>query len=329
MFAVVSLDFDSTISPFGLTVRLETLALAGVVFLMILAAAIGAGRMPAKEPEDDADGETRMPRLRRDDLLLIAFGAVPGAVAGARIDYGLLHYDYFSKDWHRLLDPGQGGLALTLAVVLGTVTAVMVAALLSAPISRWLHVATIPLLLGLGLGKLAMVLGADGQGKFDTGSWTLVFTGSGPWQSANAGVAAIASQVIEGLLVLAAALALMVIPFLLRLRVRRWRRFVRPGYAPATAWGMLTGARRFFTAICLWAAIRLGVAFTWRDAAVLGPLNAEQLILASVIVLFAALDLLAWLLAAYRRHKEARAKAVKAKAEELPEPRFGSTLQRG
>jgi prolipoprotein diacylglyceryltransferase len=329
VFAVVSFGFDSTISPFGLTVRLETLALAGVVFVMLLMAAFGAARMPIREPAESDEG-VRPPRLRRDDLLLIGFGAVPGAILGARIDYGLIHYDYFSQDWNRLLDPGQGGLALTLGVVLGALSAAMVAALLSAPVSRWLHVAAVPLLLGLGLGKLAMVLGADGQGRFETGSWASVFTGSGPWQSANADVPALASQVVEGMLVLAAAVAVVAIPFLLRFRIRRWRRFIRPGFAPAPELGMLTGARRFFTVICVWAAIRFAVASSWRDATVFGSLNAEQVILVFVLALFVVLDVLAWLLAIYRRHKAARPRTPVQPADDLPEPRFGpSSLQRG
>jgi len=45
---VIRFQFDPTITPFGLTVRLETLALAGVVFVALVLAALGAGRMRSR-----------------------------------------------------------------------------------------------------------------------------------------------------------------------------------------------------------------------------------------------------------------------------------------
>jgi prolipoprotein diacylglyceryltransferase len=325
MPAVTTFDFDPTISPFGLDVRLETLALAGVIFLVLVVAALSAGRMQAATLAELDAGEEEPRPLRRDDLLLIAFGAVPGAVVGARLDYGLIHADYFSQDWTRLLDPAQGSLALTLAVVLGAATAIAVAVLLNAPVSRWLHVAAVPLLLGLGLGKLAMLLGGDGQGGFSDGSWAVAFAGPGPWQSANPDVPATASQAMEGVLVLVAALLVLVVPQLLRLRLRRWHLFVRPGLSPSLRIGLLTGYRRFLTAVVLWAAIRFGVAFTWRDALVLDPLNVEQVILAGTLVFFVAAGLTASLVEWWRRRRAAAAtRGPKAPpADDLPEPKRG------
>jgi prolipoprotein diacylglyceryltransferase len=305
MPAVTTLDFDPTTSLFGLDVRLETLALAAVIFFVLLIAAFSSGRMQAAMMAGLEEDEERPRPLRRDDLLLIAFGAVPGAVVGARVDYGLIHADYFSQDWTRLLDPAQGGLALTLGVVLGTGTAIAVAVLLNAPVSRWLHVAAVPLLLGLGLGKLAMLLGGDGQGQFSDGPWAVAFAGPGPWQSANPDVPATASQAIEGALVLLAALAVMVVPLLLRLRLRRWGFVVRPGLAPNLKIGLLTGYGRFLTVVVLWAAIRFGVAFTWRDALVLDQFDVEQLILAGAIVFFVAAGLTASFAQWWRRRRAA------------------------
>jgi prolipoprotein diacylglyceryltransferase len=322
VLAAVTFDFDPTINPFGLDVRLETLALAGVILFVLVVAAFSAGRAQAALARTKEAGAERRP-IRRDDLLLIAFGAVPGAIVGARIDYGLIHYDYFSQDWGRLFDPGQGGLSLTLAVVLGTVTAIAVAFLVAAPISRWLHLAAVPLLLGLGLGKLVMLLGGDGQGRFSDSSWAVSFTGQGPWQSLNPDVPALPSQALEGVLVLLAALALIVVPFCLRLRLRRWRRLLRPGLAPSREIGLLSGYRLFLAAVWLWAAIRLGVAFTWRDALVLGPLNAEQLILAGALALLTVIGLAAWLLGRRRRRQtgEAAAGPKDQRAGDLARPK--------
>jgi prolipoprotein diacylglyceryltransferase len=312
---VIRLDFEPTVAPFGLTVRLETLALAGVIFVVLLLAALGAGRLRARAVRDPEHWPADSARLRRDDLILIAFGAVPGAIVGARADYGLIHYDYFGSDLSRLTDPGQGGLALTLAVVLGTVTALAVAGLLAAPLSRWLHVVSVPLLVGLGLGKLIMVLGADGQGQYSSSSWATAFGGPGPWQSANAGVAAIPSQVIEGVLVLAAAVLVVVVPPVLRLRLRGAGIAIRPGLAPRREWGPLFGYRRFLSVICLWAAARFAAGFTWRDATVEGPLRAEQLIVGVTFLGFLALAVVAWLLDWRRGRARARAAAAPAASE--------------
>jgi prolipoprotein diacylglyceryltransferase len=284
VFAVIRLDFDPSTSVFGLSVRLETLVLVGVIFLVLLLAALIAGRSNAAvapvEGADDAAGS----RLRRDDLILIAFGAVPGAVVGGRLGYVLLHLDYYSANQRAITDPGQGGLGLTLAVVLGTLTAVAVARLLAAPVGRWLSVASIPVLLGLGLGKLAMVLGGAGQGGYSDASWATAYVQPGPWESLNPSYPAVPSQVIEGALVLTVAVVVLAVPFLLRLRIRRWRRLGRPGLAPRRDWAVLTGGRRYLTVLGLWAIVRFAAAFTWRDARVLGPFGAEQLVLVPVAV---------------------------------------------
>ena len=324
---MIRLDFDPTIAPFGLTVRLETLALAGVIFLMLVLAGLGAGRM---QPRRDAGAHAvkrDKARLRRDDLILIAVGAVPGAVVGARIDYALIHWDYFKIDPNRLLDPGQGGLALTLAVVLGTITGLSVALLLGASTGRWLHVASGPLLYGLGLGKLAMVLGGDGQGRFSDATYATVYVRPGPWQSANPGTPALPSQALEGILVLIAALLILVVPVVLRFRLRRWRWIVRPGFAARRDWWILTGYRRFLSALCLWSAARFGAAFTWRDPDVAGPLGVEQIMLLALfgfsLVIFVIGGLWEW----RRRRASARIAARVAsapRAPDLPEPRTGT-----
>ncbi len=324
MSDVIRFQFDPTIAPFGLTVRVETLALAGVVFIVLVLAALGAGRMRSRF-EANPDGVPRdAARLRRDDLILIAFGVVPGAVVGGRLDYGLIHFDYFSLDPGRLTDPGQGGLALSLAVVFGTVTAIAVALLLGAPISRWLHVASGPLLVGLGLGKLAMILGADGQGQFSDAWWATAYLRPGPWQSISASSPALPSQAVEGGLVLLALLAMLIVPFALRFRLRRWHFVVRPGMAPRRAWWMLTGYRRFLTALCLWSVARFAAAFTWRDAEVAGPFRAEQLVLmcvfGSCVLVFLAGGLWDWRRARSSRTAARLAAAAQGGAD-LPQPR--------
>jgi prolipoprotein diacylglyceryltransferase len=280
--AAVRLDFDPSTTVLGTAVRLDMLALAGVIFLVLVITALCAGRSDAAASTDGAEPARR---LRRDDLILIAFGAVPGAVIGGRLGYGLIHLDYYRTDLSTLFDPGRGGMELTLAVLLGSLTAISVARLLAAPIGRWLSVVAVPLLVGLGLGKLTMVLGGAGQGLYSGASYATLYVRPGPWGSANADLAAVPSQALEGTLVLAGVVAVLVVPFLLRLRFPERRIIVRPTLAPRRDWAMLTGGRRFLTVLGLWAVARFVAVLTWRDSHVLGPLAAEQMILIAVLVL--------------------------------------------
>jgi hypothetical protein len=174
---------------------------------------------------------------------------------------------------------------LTLAVLLGSLTAISVARLLAAPLGRWLGVAAVPLLLGLGLGKLTMVLGGAGQGLYSDASYATVYLRPGPWGSTNADLAAVPSQALEGVLVLSAVVLVLAVPFLLRLRFLDWWIVVRPALAPRRDWSLLTGGRRFLTLLALWAVARFVAAFTWRDAHVLGPLGTEQLALIGLAAL--------------------------------------------
>ena len=263
-----------------MSIRLETLALAGVILLVLLLAALSAGRSRSSVATDGSDDG---PRLRRDDLILMAFGAVPGAIVGGRVSYALVHFDYYAASPGAVTDPAQGGFGLTLAVVLGTITAVAVARLLAAPIGRWLGAVALPLLVGLGLGKLTMVLGGVGQGRYSGSAWATAYAGDGPWASTNPSFPALPSQAVEGALVLAVAAVVVIVPPLLRLRIRRWRRFVRPGLAPRHDWSLLTDGRRYLTLLALWAVVRFAAEFTWRDAHVLGSFVADQLVLAVVV----------------------------------------------
>jgi prolipoprotein diacylglyceryltransferase len=315
VLAVITLDFDPTVSPFGLPVRLETLALATVVLLVLVLVAIRAGM--ARPVGEDAAAATgrRSGRLRRDDLILFAFGAIPGAIVGGRLGYGLVHLDFYSADQGALLDPAGGGLSLTLAVALGTLCAMAVARLLSAPVGRWLGAARGPVLLGLGLGKLATVLGGAGQGSYSESSWATSYVGRGPWESLNAQYAALPSQAIEGILVLV-ALALLVIgiPALARVRVEVTREAIEIGLWPPDHAMPPGEGRGFAVGLIFWAVARFIAAFTWRDAHILGPLNGEQLVLVGLV----AILLVILVVPAVRRGFRASMAARGAAAAETP-----------
>ena len=284
VFAAIRLDFDPSASVLGMSIRLETLALAGAILAVLLLTAWRAAVSRAAAAEVEGAALAVGTKLRLDDLILVAFGAVPGAVVGGRLDYALIHLDYYRADPGALIDPGQGGFGLTLAVVLGTLTAIAVARLLAAPLDKWLGVASVPVLLGLSLGKLTMALGGAGQGIYSDAWWATSYVRTGVWGSINPSFPALPSQVVEGGLVLAVAVLVLALPFLLRLRTHRSRLLIRLGLAPRREWPFLIGGRRYLTVIGLWAVARFAAAFTWRDAHVLGPLVAEQLVLLVVAV---------------------------------------------
>jgi prolipoprotein diacylglyceryltransferase len=263
--AVLVLGFDPSFRVGDIAVRWQTLGIAVAVLAGLAWCALIAGRTPAFDTWiggrlAGSEGGGGAWHLRRDDLLFIVLGALPGAVVLGRVGYGLLHADWYSQDWHRLLDPGSGSLELTGAVVGGTLTGIYVAALLDAPVGRWLHVAIRPLLLLLALGKAAEVLGGGGQGSIvpDGGALATAFAGAGPWGSPGAGLPAIPAQLLE---------AAMATGGLLLVTLLGWRSGLRRA-----------DGRLFAVGLAAWALGRALVAATWRDDTVLGPLKAEQLV---------------------------------------------------
>jgi prolipoprotein diacylglyceryltransferase len=252
--ALITFSFDPLLRVGDWTVRWETVGIAAVILIALLVAALVAGRVPVPVP---GTGEL-FGHLRRDDILYIAVGIVPGAVIGGRIAYVALHLDYVSRFPATVADPATGGLALSGAVVLGALTGGLVARLFDAPIGRWYWVAVVPMLLALSLGKAANILGGTGQGIPSTLDQATRYLGPGPWGSLGPDVPSIPAQAYE-------AIGVGVLLGLI-----------------AAAW--LLGAfrsrdgRAFAVALGGWAVVRFGVAATWRDPALLGPFRAEQLI---------------------------------------------------
>jgi phosphatidylglycerol---prolipoprotein diacylglyceryl transferase len=257
---VITLAFDPVVE-LGETssVRVETIALAVVLFLGLILAARMAQITPSIGPYVPAPG------LRFDDLVFILVGAVPGAIVGGRLGYVLDHVGYYTDNPGAILDPAQGGLTLTLAVPLGILTGGFIARLLGAPVGRWLHAAAFPLLFVLAAGKLVGVLGATGQGSPSDLPWATAYAGPGPWGSLAAEIASHPSQVYEAILV---GLAIAGLAAVGRIEVIARR----------------DGAA-MFAAIGLWAIARFLVAFTWRDPAALGPLRMEQLLDLGLLVI--------------------------------------------
>jgi len=270
--AVIQLAFNPIVTVGDWNVRLETLGIAAAIFVSLVAAALVARQSriaasaavpaPARPPIDAGS-------LRADDLLYIAVAAVPGAVLGGRIGYALTHLDTFSANPGAILDMSQGGLQLSLAVVGGCITASIVAAMLGAPVGRWMHALVLPVLLVLAGGKAAMILGGSGQGLPSTDNWATAYVSPGPWGSLAPGLPSHPAQAYEALVT---SLVILVVMTLLVLDVFRSR----------------SGAA-FLFAVGLWAVGRAVVATTWRDPEVLGQLRMDQVISVGIAVVFFAL----------------------------------------
>jgi prolipoprotein diacylglyceryltransferase len=254
--ALISLEFDPFLHVGDRLVRWETVAVGGAILVALIVAALLAGRSRIPPLDDDPPDTVR--HLRRDDLLFIVLGIVPGAVVGGRLAYVALHLDYFDANRWAILNASAGSLALSGAVVFGAVTGVLVALLFDAPIGRWFHVAAVPTLLALGLGKAALLLGGTGQGLPSTLDWATRYLGPGPWGSLGPDVP---SHPAQGYEALGVGIVLVVVLLLRAIGLLR------------TADG-----RVFALALGGWATVRLVVAGTWRDPLAWGPFNAEQLI---------------------------------------------------
>jgi phosphatidylglycerol---prolipoprotein diacylglyceryl transferase len=261
--AVITFAFDPVLRfGDGASVRIETIALALVLLAGLIMAAWIGRLTPAVGPYVPAPG------LRADDLIFIVVGAVPGAVIGGRLGYVLIHLDYYSSHAAAIIDPSKGGLELTLAVPVAIITGAMIARLVGAPVARWMHAVSFPLLFVLAAGKLVGVLGANGQGSAADVPWATAYTGAGPWDSIAADVPAHPAQVYEAILLLVAIVALAI------------------GYARFDVIARRDGGA-LFAAVGLWAVARFEVAFAWRDHAILGPLSTEQVLLGLVATLAA------------------------------------------
>ncbi len=257
--ATIALAFDPLVRIGDtVTVRVETIGLAIVILLTLLVAVRVGDVTPTEGPYVPA------PTLRRDDLLFIALGVVPGAVIGGRIGYVLVHADYYLANPARFVDPAQGSLELSLAVLGGLLSAIVVARLIEVPVGRWMHAAALPVLFLLATGKLLGVLGADGQGMPSDLPWATSYTGPGPWGALLPEVPSHPSQVYEAILTALVLVGLGAV--------------IRDG-----AFARRDGSA-LLVAIIGWSFMRGVAALTWRDATLAGPFRAEHVLVGVVIL---------------------------------------------
>lgn len=258
MLATITFEFDPLFYVGDISVRLQTIALAAVLFAaLILLVRIGRVTPLA--------GPYVPPlTLRAADVPILVLGMVPGAVLGGRLDYVLVHLDYYLDDPASILDATQGSLGLGLAVPGAILGAAIIGRLIDTQIDRWSHASVLPMLFALGAGKFVGILAAEGQGRPTDLSWATAYLGDGPWSSLAASLPSHPAQVYEALFTF---WVLVLVAIMLRVGA----------FARRDGSVLLVG-------VALWAIGRMIVATTWRDAAVLAPFGAEQLILGVVVV---------------------------------------------
>ena len=273
--ALITLSFDPLLSLGPLTVRWQTI---GVTLGLLLALAVAALLIPRTAAPNER-------QLRVTDLALILVGVVPGAVVGGRLVHVIDYLGAYTANPLSIVDPRVGSLSLLGALVGGTLSAIYVARLLNGPLGRWADLGAVPLLIALGAGKLAQLLGGSGQGAPFDGPWAVAFAGNGPWVSFAPSLSAHPSQVYEGIWLLVG------IPVILRFAGARR---VDSDVHPWVAWAVRSApaGALFIGAVAWFLAGRFIVGFTWRDEPVVGPLNMEQLL---ALVLLAAGAALLWL----------------------------------
>jgi phosphatidylglycerol---prolipoprotein diacylglyceryl transferase len=249
--AVIDLAFDPFLRFGELQVPWRAVGVALAVFVALAVGLVLARRLG----------------LRSDDLLFIVVGIVPGAVIGGRLVHGLVFLEAYRADPLALADPARGSLSLLGAVLGGSLTGAYIASRLEGPVGGWTDAAAAPMLIAIGLGKIAQALAGSGQGLPADLVWAVAFTGPGPWGSPSADVPAHPSQIYEGIWALAGA------PLALILGKRAAER------------GTLGLGRVFLAALAWWLTGRIIVATTWRDPRLLAGLDAEQILALGVLAL--------------------------------------------
>jgi prolipoprotein diacylglyceryltransferase len=282
--AALELGFAPAVEVGELLVRWQAVALA-VVLLLALAVFVRSLRRSVGD-------------VRPDDLAFVLAAAVPGAVVGGRLVHGIAHWEAYALAPGSLLDLGVGSLSLAGAVLGGLLTAGYVCRVLGHRVGVWADSAAVPLLLLVGGGKLAMLLGGAGQGVVTDGPLSVAFQGAGPWWSADAGLPALPAQVVEGLWALAG------IPFVYTVR----RVEARDG----------TSGRGLPLVLALgwWLVGRAVIAAWWRDEPWLGPLGGEGL----AAVALAVATGLAFTLIAARASPSRPAPAARGHTRSRPHP---------
>ncbi len=263
MTGLLRLSFDPLASFGGVVLRWDALFLAGILML-----AIGTWMLRLRH--------ALSPTLRFEDVCFVLLGAIPGAVVGGRLVHVLDYAEVYLANPGTMLDLGRGSASLVGAVIGGALSAAYICRLLGGKVGVWADAASVPVLLAIGLGKMALLLGAGGLGAATDGPLAISYISPGPWRSTDAASPAYPSQALEG------AWALLGIPVVLLAE-----RFARDRGRAGRGVSLLI-------ALGWWLTGRAVVTLTWRDDPLLGPLGAEGVATIVGLGLVGASIVLAW-----------------------------------
>lgn len=232
--AVVTLGFEPGVPIGDLELRWEALAIALVLLVALVLWVRGIGSRTGRAPS-------------WSDIALVLATSTLAAIVGGRLVHVLGFLDVYAADPLAAFDLDRGTGSLVGAVLGGAIVGAWVCGALGHARGAWADAAAVPLLVAIGGGKLALLLGGAGQGAPWDGAWALAYAGDGPWRSLDPSVPAWPSQALEGVW------TLLGIPVVLLVERR-----VLGGHAPA--------GRLLLLAAAWWLAGRAAVALTWRDA---------------------------------------------------------------
>ena len=268
--SLIEVWFDPVIEVGPLIVSWQAVGIVVSLVVALSVAAMIGGRQAAP--------------TRLDDIAYISLAIIPGAVSGGRLVHAIVFWPAYSTETWRVANPELGSLSLLGAVLGGALTGGYVARLVGGSVARWATAASLPMLIGLGLGKIAQFLGGSGQGLPFDGWWAVAFMGPGPWNSAAPEMPSHPSQLHEAAWLLLGAVILL-----------------RPtGQAPDDPH---EGRPLLGFALGWFLVGRVVVGFTWRDEQIAGALNMEQILallaLAGLLGLALVLRVRDW----YRRRR--------------------------
>jgi phosphatidylglycerol:prolipoprotein diacylglycerol transferase len=114
-----------------------------------------------------------------DDVVSVAMWGIVGAIVGARLFHVIDQWDFYARDPIAILRVNEGGLAIFGSVVGGPLVGALYAWRKGLKVSRLADVAAIPMILGMGIGRIGDIINGEHHGIVAEG-FPLAFTYTHP-----------------------------------------------------------------------------------------------------------------------------------------------------
>ncbi len=102
--------------------------------------------------------------ISEDDVLTLALWSVVGGIIGARLFHVLDVWDFYSKNPGQIIAINEGGLSIYGAIVVGTLTVVIVMLIKHWPVGKFLDAGAPGLVLGQAIGRIGDVINGEHHG---------------------------------------------------------------------------------------------------------------------------------------------------------------------